>query len=187
MEVIINFMSFDKETGQVLNRESGITTIIIPATGNIYKIKEPSGDLAVEHMMLITGGAPLNPRFEDRRVPKYVLPLDEDGNEIEDGDPIPVYKTNEDGSIMVDEDGDPVHVMTKVKEFVWSPGDMELLRSAFKTWCLTVLKKPGSVVVEGNEYKDMPPADMWGIFLALFNKANAGSPFRVVTPDGGSD
>jgi len=130
-------------------------------------------------------GVPMDMQFEDERVPKYEYPRDENGDIIEGAERIPVFKTNEDGTFKIDEDGDPIPVMTKVRTPRWSDANWRNLFEAFKAWCENILNKPGAVVVEGLPFDKMPPADMFGIFMALYNRCNSGvTPFRLLVGDG---
>lgn len=168
--------SKDAQPGIVISTKKNVYTIACPS-GEVYQVKNPGGRIATEHFSIMTNAIPTDVVFEDRKVQE----IDEESGE-------PVWETHEDGSYKIDDEGDPIPKMIKIKVPKLSPGDLDRIAEAFKVWAPTILpkvvKKCYSTPEETNGmaiYDDMPGEDQYGIFMALFNKMNIDKEvFRFV-------
>ena len=159
--------SKDAQPGIVISAKKNVYTIAC-ASGEVYQVKNPGGRLATQHFSIMTNAVPTDVVLEDKKVQA----VDEESGE-------PIWMTNEDGSYQIDEDGDPIPKMIKIKVPKLSPGDLDRIAEAFKIWAPEilpkVLKKCYSTPDEVNGmaiYDEMPGEDQYGIFMALFNKMN---------------
>lgn len=162
-------MPFSKDTqpGIVISARKNVYTIAC-ASGEVYQVKNPGGRIATQHFSIMTNAVPTDVILEEKKVQD----IDEESGE-------PIWETSEDGSYKIDEDGDPIPKMIKIKVPKLSPADLERMAEAFKLWAPEILpkvvKKCYSTPDEVNGmaiYDDMPGEDQYGIFMALFNKMN---------------